>query len=163
MKIELEAIIAALWWLPVSYYTGDTILSDSPAMHQGSVIGEMVNLSYIGMSSLHYLRLICCPDNEKADVLISRAPIVGTVRMDKGHNVHHLRQVAAGWHSCGWVSPATTLTFSITYASSKLNPTGTESFIVSTLALPTSTKEDLTHLCVLILIPVNNCWAYFEY
>jgi ribonuclease HI len=92
MRMEVEAVTAALRWLSETKLNRAVIVSDSQSM-----LRKIQNRwlrhewkTYIETSALQELVWIYCPGhagvcgNERADVLASKAQVVGTLDMDKG-------------------------------------------------------------------------------
>ena len=91
MRMEIEAVTAAMRWLSGTTSTRAVVVSDSQSMlrkiKNGWLRHEWVEL--IDSSNLGRLLWIYCPGhagvrgNERADSLASRAPIIGDITMDK--------------------------------------------------------------------------------
>ena len=92
MRMEVEAVTAALKWLSETSLTGAVIVSDSQSMLRKIQNGLFRHewMIYIEISALQNFVWIYSPGhagvsgNERADTLASNAPVEGTLRMDKG-------------------------------------------------------------------------------
>jgi ribonuclease HI len=91
MRMEVEAVTAALKWLSATQLNRAIIISDSQSMLRKVQNGWLRHewKAYIEESALLELVWIYCPGhagvrgNERADLLASKASVVGTLDMDK--------------------------------------------------------------------------------
>lgn len=99
MRMEVEAVTAALHWISGTSFTGAVVVSDSQSMLHKIQKGRFRYewMSSIEVSNLQRLTWIYCPGhagvygNERADRLASTASIVGELKMDKGDILRSLR------------------------------------------------------------------------
>jgi ribonuclease HI len=92
MRMEVEAVTAAMRWLSETLVNRAVIVSDSQSMIRKVQNGWLRHewKACIETSALQELVWIYCPGhagvrgNERADVLASKAPVVGTLDMDRG-------------------------------------------------------------------------------
>ena len=99
MRMEVEAVTAALHWISVTSFTGAVVVSDSQSILHKILKGRFRYewMSSIELSNLQRLTCKYCPGhadvyvNERAVRRAPTASIVGELKMDKGDILRSLR------------------------------------------------------------------------